>query len=73
MVLLGGGPAVCVWVYGARTFPNADADAGEPFGLPGFVLLHYVRSLPHPSGSSADAGGWNFGYGITEAAGGDLY
>ena len=43
----GGGSALRVWRWGARTFPNADADSGELFGLPSSVLLHHVQSLPH--------------------------
>ena len=69
----GGGSALRVWRWGARTFPNADADSGELFGLPSFVLLHHVQSLPHSFGGSADARGWDFGRGVVETAGGDSF
>ena len=49
-----GRSALCVWGCGVGAFPHVYADAGELFGLPGFVLLHHVQSLPHSAGGAAE-------------------
>jgi hypothetical protein len=67
----GGGSALCVWRRGAGAFPDVHADAGGFLGLPGFVLLRDVQSLPHPAGGAADAGGRDPGRGVAETALGD--
>ena len=65
----GGGAGVCAGGGRTGTFPDADADVREVYGLPGFVLLFDVQSLPRSAGGATDAGGGDFGRGVVHALG----
>jgi Transposase IS200 like len=66
------GSAVCAGDGGKGEIPDPDAHAGKLHGVPGAFLLPDGQPLPHHARGATDGRERAFGWGIVEAAVGDL-